>query len=259
MKKLSLTFFLLIVLLNVNAQIVDIDYSRGQQGLTDDETKPQFLKNGFFDILSDGNVQASARLLRLNIGEPNKFYLPLFIYTGASGNTFGENKLNKTTVSNLLNPIGGTLNISFNGLQNLVSKSETSLTKLRFAYQFGGRLINGTDSLTNENLNFFNGQGNIGLFFQTGVWEPENTDNMGVFYVQLKATGSISSKENLQKLFGANNIENNFFYGYSLDAGIELNQVINVKLSVYQYLNNTNISLLKNPIVKFSLDYTLKK
>lgn len=244
------------------AQIVDIDYSKKTRGYLDTtisltEDNVQFLKNGFVDFLTDGNIQASARLLRINIGERNKFYLPFFIYTGAAGNAFGEDKLNKTTVSNLLNPIGGTVNLSFNGLQNLI-KGE-GVTKLKFAYQLGGRMLNGKDSLTQENITFFNGFGNIGLFFQTGAWPADDPDNMGIFYFQVKLISSISGKDNFKKIFGTNSLNNDYLLGYSVDAGIEINKVINVKLGIYQYTNNSGISLFKDPVVKFSLDYSLKK
>jgi hypothetical protein len=242
------------------SQIIDIDYNKFRRGFITDsvvqQDNLQILKNGFVDFLTDGSIQASARLLRINIGEKNKFYLPLFIYTGASGNAFGSDKLNQTTVSNLLNPIGGIINLSFNGLQNII-KAE-GITKLKLAYQLGGRLINGKDSITKERFNFFNTLANLGLFFQTGAWTPDNPSNMGVFYAQVKISTSFSSEENLKNIFGKSALDKNYFIGYSLDTGIEINQTINVKLGVYKYTNNQGISLLKDPVFKFSLDYSLK-
>lgn len=260
--KIFATTFLLSAYFISNAQIVDIDYSKSSRAFVDtsitlNDDNVQFLKNGFVDFLSDGNIQASARLLRINIGERNKFYLPFFIYTGASGNAFGEDKLNKTTVSNLLNPTGGTINLSFNGLQNLIKGD--GITKLKFAYQLGGRILNGKDSLTQENKTFFNGFGNIGLFFQTGAWTPDDPDNMGIFYFQAKLISSISGKDNFSKIFGTHSVTNDYLLGYSVDAGIEINKVINVKLGIYQYTNNQNVSLFKDPVVKFSLDYSFQK
>jgi len=265
MKQLILAGLLFTVLTNTAySQIIDIDYHKNRRGFaadssirSDEEDKVQVLKNGFVDFVSDGNIQASARLLRINIGERDKFYLPLFIYTGASGKTFGQDKLNQTTVSNLLNPIGGALNVSFNGLKDLINGSE--ITKLKFAYQFGGRLVNGSDSITKDNMNFFNGFANVGFFFQTGAWTPDDPTNMGVFYLQAKFTSSFSSKSNLEQVFGKSVLDKSYFIGYSVDAGIEIDKIISLKLGLYQYINNANISLLKNPVVKISLDYTFKK
>ncbi|KAA2238771.1 hypothetical protein F0L74_21385 [Chitinophaga agrisoli] len=266
MKRALLFFFVAFNFLYVKTfgQIVDIDYRAAYKraALVNPqkdykEADVQVLKNGFVDFLTDGNILASARLLRINIGERDKFYLPLFIYTGASGNAFGSDKLNETTVSNLLNPIGGTVNLSFSGLQLIIPS--TTVTRLEFAYQAGGRLINGKDSITGENLHFFNGMINAGLSFQTGAWTPDDPENMGIFYAQAKFVAAISSQGEYERMFGKGLIDNGYLLGYAIDAGIEINRVISAKLGVYQYTNHGNIELLKSPVVKFSLDYTLRK
>lgn len=253
--------FLGCLTLSASAQIIDIDYSRTGLSLTQTSTKAEdpveVLKNGFVDFVSDGNIQASARLLRINIGERDKFYIPFYIYTGASGNAFGSENLNQTTVANLLNPVGGTINLSFNGLQDIIG--ESGITKLKFAYQVGGRLINGRDSVTKENLNFFNGLANLGFFFQTGAWTPDDPDNMGMFFLQAKFSASVSSEGDFQKVFGKTVLDNNLLMGYSIDAGIEINKVINLKVGVYQFTNNSAISLFNEPVVKLSIDYSMEK
>ncbi len=240
-------------------QIIDIDYRKaGSTFLSSSETTEglQILKSGFVDVLTDGNIQASARLMRINIGEIDKFYIPFYIYTGVAGNAFGSEKANETTVANLLNPIGGIVNLSINQLHNLIPSE--GITKLRFTYQLGARVVSNKDTVTLETSSFFNSLGNVGLFFQTGAWTPDDPTNMGIFYLQAKLSGSLSSDSKLKQIFGAENIENNYFIGYSIDAGIEINKVINIKLGVYQYTNNQAISLLKDPIVKLSVDYSIK-
>lgn len=257
MRKLVLATSLVLASCIAQAQIIDVEYpQRYSDNDTTQESNVQFLKNGFLDLLTDGSVQASARILRINIGEYDKFYLPLYIYSGVSENTFGSSKLNRSTVSSLLNTAGGLLNFSFNGLQK-IAESSSGDTRLKFAYQFGGRMINGKDTITKDNLNFFNALGNAGLFFQTNAWPDNDPKNKGVFYIQAKATGTSSSPEKLKRVFG--DMKDNFFWGYTLDAGIEINKVINLKVGLYQFVNNQGIEAIKKPTVKFSLDYTLKK
>lgn len=243
----------------IYGQIVDIDYTEIDKstGLYEDdsENKAEVLKNGFIDILTNGDMQASARLLKLNIGNPNGFYMPFYIYTGASGNSLGENNLNQTLISNLLNPIGGSLNLSFNGLQQLVKPEP--YRKIDFAYQFGVKCTNGEDTLLNENVNFFNVFVNLGLFFQTQAWKDNDTDNIGVFWVQGKIIADYASKNKLEKVFYY--INENYFYGYSFDLGVEIDRVVNIKIGVYQFLNNVDIKLLTKPTVKLSIDYSLGK
>ena len=262
MKKILNILLLLIVIQKGSiAQVIDVNYQKNNNTMLPDSALPatpndkiQILKNGFVDFLSDGTIQASARLLRINIGERDKFYLPLYIYTGASGKAFGQDKLIQTTVSNLLNPIGGTVNLSFIGMQNLIKGC--NITNLNFAYQVGGRLVGASDSTTKSNSIFLNGFTNVGLFFQTGAWTPEDPNNMGVFYVQAKFCVSLSPRSNLEKVFGKSLLSHDYFLGYSLDAGIEINKIINLKLGLYQYTNNQNISLLNQPVIKFSIDYS---
>ena len=61
--------------------------------------KPEILTSGFFDIVNNGQVNASARFIRLFIGEPGKFALPLSIYSGVSSNNFQTSKARVSTAA----------------------------------------------------------------------------------------------------------------------------------------------------------------
>lgn len=241
-------------------QYIEIDHSNSNSNFVADRssimsTEPELFKNGFVDFLSNGSLQASARVLRLHIGEPAGFNIPLVIYSGVAGQTFGENKYNKTTVANLLNQAGGIINGSFYKTFNIQSPG-TTYTKLRFDLQLGGRLVNGTDTTVDKNTSFFNGYANAGLFFQTGAWE-ETSSTVGIFWLQAKLMAASSSKVMLEKMFGT--IEEKYLFGYSLDAGLEIDGLINLKLSYYKYANNNSGGILDKPVFKVSLDYNLKK
>lgn len=259
MKKIVFVFFVLLVFANFGfSQYVDIFYPSIDQESLEGEKKEkekdvEILKNGNIDFFTNGEMQASARVFKIRIGEPRKFYLPLVIYMGSSGNSLGENDKNKSTASNLTNPIGGMLNISLNGLQMLNPKSNT-LTKLRIIYQLGIKLVNGEDNENNENSVFLNGFGSFGFSLQTGAWANDDISNMGVFWVQAKAIALLSSKAKLEKIYGQD-IEGNM-YGYSIEGGIEIDKVINLKVGVYKYLNHNGVEYFKKPIIKFSVDYS---
>ncbi|MCY7290658.1 MAG: hypothetical protein LH615_00600, partial [Ferruginibacter sp.] len=53
-----------------------------------DNYKSEIFTSGFIDIVNNGQLNASARFIRLYIGEPGKFALPLSIYSGVSSNSF---------------------------------------------------------------------------------------------------------------------------------------------------------------------------
>ncbi len=245
------------------AQIIDINYSnlKGVNAITDTVKKEskdiELLSRGFMDIFSNGKMQSTAQILKINIGEKDGFYFPFFLLLGASGDGLGEQELNENTIANLLNPLGGIINGSFNGKNNLLS-SESGITSLNLAYQISGKLINAQDSLSGNSKFLGVGYGNIGLFFQTGAWDPDDAGNMGVFWVQVKAAGSLAFDNAVIKEVFGNSVIDSYFIGYSIDLGIEIDKKINLKAGIYQYLNSQDIILMKDPVFKFSLDYNLE-
>jgi hypothetical protein len=109
--------------------------------------KPEIFTNGFIDIMNNGQVNASARFIRLNIGEPGKFSFPLSVYGGVSANNFQNNnnqgsfKSNDHLVNNYINPLSGLINLSVDGV--LIKKSASEkITKIGILYQLGERVLN---------------------------------------------------------------------------------------------------------------------
>jgi len=84
--------------------------------------KPEILTNGFIDIINNGQVNASARFIRLSIGEPGKIAIPLSVYGGVSANNFQSNgnqaslKNNDHLVNNYINPLSGLINVSIDAV-----------------------------------------------------------------------------------------------------------------------------------------------
>jgi len=90
--------------------------------------KPEILTSGFIDIVNNGQVNASARFIRLFIGEPGKFAVPLSIYSGVSSNNFQNQQLtsgqrsNEDLVNSFINPLSGLANMSVDGIIFLKAK-----------------------------------------------------------------------------------------------------------------------------------------
>jgi len=247
---------------NSYSQMIDIDYTRQlkPQSLSSDtvERQVELLGRGFVDFFSNGKMQGTAQLLKINIGEPKGFYVPIYLLIGSSGDGLGSQKKNENTVANLLNPIGGIFNGTVNGRNNLYA-SKSDITSLKLSYQISGKLINAQDTITGKSKFLGAGYGNLGLFFQTGAWDSDDKGNMGVFWIQAKATASYAFNNASYKEVLGKDFKSNYFVGYAIDLGIEINNKLNLKVGVYQYLNNQDLELLRNPIFKFSLDYNLKK
>ena len=144
--------------------------------------KPELFTSGFIDVFNSGQVNASARFLRLNIGEPGKFSVPLSFYSGVSSNNFQSQatpsyspKSNAQLIIDYINPLSGLINVSSESVI-FFTKTE-KITKPGFTYQIGERLLTGYKTVyENEEehesgtesivpVNFFNTFRQRGLVF----------------------------------------------------------------------------------------------
>ena len=230
----------------------------GPQGL-------EIFSSGFIDIFNSGQISASARFIRLFVGEPGKFTLPVSLYAGVTSNSFqkspGDPHSNELLVTNFINPLSGLANVSIEGIAYF--KKKPKLTRAGMLYQFGERVLTGfrageeTDPDAGNPYNFMNTFGSVGLYFQTGAWERTNTRNIGVTWLALRYLGCYSHPSQLKKFLPDINT-NGFYHGYSLAWGIDITRLLNIKLVHYKYIKKPEINY-SMPIYQFSFNYTFKK
>jgi hypothetical protein len=229
--------------------------------------KPEILTSGFIDIINNGQINASARFIRLFIGEPGKFAIPLSIYSGVSSNNFqnGQNTMinwnNDQLVTNFINPLSGLANLSIDGVIFFKRKSQ-KYTRAGILYHFGERILTGqktgplTDPSTGKPINFLNSFGATGFYFQTGAWERNNSKNVGVFWLAMRYIGSYTNPSQLKEFLPS--IETNGkYYGYSIGWGVEINSLVNIKVLYYKYTKKPEIDFTL-PIYQFSFNYSMK-
>lgn len=229
--------------------------------------KPEIFTSGFIDIINSGQVNASARFIRLYIGEPGRFSVPLSLYSGVSSNNFQNTqsysqRSNDALVTNFINPLSGLANISIDGVI-LFNKKSPKITKAGILYHTGERVLTGirtgpvSDPATGKPINFLNSFGALGLYFQTGAWERNNAKNVGVFWLALRYIGCYTNPSQLQEILPG--IKTNGFYrGYSVAWGVEINNLVNIKVLYYKYTKKPEINYYL-PIYQFSFNYSLKK
>lgn len=228
--------------------------------------KPEIFTSGFIDIINNGQVNASARFIRLYVGEPGKFALPLSLYSGVSSNSFQNptniQRSNDVLVTNFINPLSGLANISIDGVGFFNNRSQ-KLTKAGLLYHTGERILTGirigpvSDPATGKPINFLNSFGSIGLYFQTGAWDRNNSKNMGVSWLAFRYIGCYTNPNQLKEIMPA--IETNGIYdGWSLAWGVEINNYVNIKVVYYKYIKKPEIQYYL-PIYQFSFNYTMKK
>ncbi len=231
--------------------------------------KPEIFSSGFIDVMNNGQVNASARFIKLYIGEPGKFSIPLSFYGGVSSNNFQNNnsggqllKSNDHLVNQYINPLSGLINVSIEGIA-FRRKDAGNITKAGGIYQVGERVLNGVrtgdirDPRTGKPSNFLNTFATTGLYFQTGAWEKTNTKNVGVFWFVLRYHICRSNSKQIKEFLP--NVETNgLYHGYSTGFGIQINNLVDIKAIYYKYVKAPEIDY-GLPIYQFSFNYTMNK
>lgn len=228
--------------------------------------QPEIFTSGFIDIVNNGQVNAGARFIRLYIGEPGKWAVPLSFYGGVSSNNFQNTgtggsftKSNDHLVSQYINPLSGLINISIDNVQFF--KKTNAYTKFGALYHIGARVLTGirtglvSDPKTGKPSNFMNSFGSTGIYFQTGAWEKNDAKNVGIFWLMARLHACHSSPKSIKEFLP--DIETTGTYtGFSTGFGIEINNVVNIKAIYYKYFKAPEIEY-GLPIYQFSFNYSM--
>jgi hypothetical protein len=257
MLKMALTMLYTTLHLMAGAQVPNTP-------LQQNKNAPEIFASGFMDIINNGQVNASARVIRLFIGEPGKWVVPLSVYSGVSANNFQMGavlRTNEQLVNNFINPLSGLANISAEGILYFKPKS-IKRTKAGIIYQFGERVLTAFKTGAGNNVqmgspvNFLNSYAAPGLYFQTGAWERNNAKNTGITWLALRWVACYSRKKTVQEFLPG--METNGFYqGYSIAWGVEINNLANLKILFYKYTSAPEAKY-SPPIYQFSFQYALK-
>lgn len=230
-------------------------------------TKPEILSSGFIDIVNNGQVNASARLIRLFIGEPGKFAIPLSVYSGVSSNNF-QNPLSATglrsndqLIMNFINPLSGLINLSAEGRARLAGQKNKA-TQCGAIYHTGLRVLSGIKTgvaggpLTGKPVNFLNGFVAGGISLQTGAWERNNAKNIGICWLAIRYILCRSSNRQLHEIIPGIRT-NGTYHGWSLGGGLEVNGLVNLKVIYYRYVKQPELEY-SAPIYQFSFNYSIR-
>jgi hypothetical protein len=231
--------------------------------------KPEIFTSGFIDVVNNGQVNASARLIKLYIGEPDKIQIPLSFYGGVSSNNFQNQntggqllKSNDHLVNQYINPFSGLVNVSIEGIA-FRKRDSAKITKLGYIYQIGERVLNGIrtgdirDPKTGKPSNFLNSFATAGLYFQTGAWEKTNTKNVGTFWL-IARYHICRTNPNQIKQFLPDIQTNGVYHGYSAGFGVQINNLVDIKAIYYKYSKAPEIDY-GLPIYQFTFNYTMNK
>lgn len=242
------------------------------RGLSDSVTHrvtepPDWLSAGMMELGQGGQMQASARVVRLMIGEPGRWQIPLSVYSGVTQagavpmNGVGlNNRSNESITWQLYSPWSGIINMGFEG-QRLCGRWGLQST-FRFVFQFGERLLSGyrvgsiTDPLTGKQQSLWNHYVVAGWVLQTGAWERTNPKNLGRGWLMARMHLSYSSPEQLKGFFSLAELRG-LYGGASLGFGIEVSRVVQIRSAIYWPVRGPEWTTSRN-LTQFSFQYNWK-
>jgi hypothetical protein len=222
-----------------------------------------WMDNVALEYSADGKSQASTNLTKIYLKLSKNFYLPLIISLGASGDgIFPSAKSNETgsenkdTYFNILNPKGGSVNISLwkdTLVRGFLNKAEYDYG-IDLAGQLSLRLINGQDINTKEAFAFPNLYANLGARAKIPAIY-ENDLEAGYLLLMAKFVASHTFEKDAMRIFGPE--MPNLLLGLSLEAVLDIPNVFFIKAGYYVYFNKGNFQSING--VKISIDKAFKK
>lgn len=203
---------------------------------------PEWLSAGMMEWGQGGQLLASARVVRLMIGEPGRWQVPLSIYSGVSqpgssalGGTAGGSRSNESITWQLYSPWSGMMNVGFEGQRLWADWGAHS--GLRFLFQLGERALSGyrlgplNDPLAGRQQLLWNHYAVFGCVIHTGAWERSNPKNLGRGWLLLRGHLSYSSPDQLRMLFPLPAFRG-LYGGASMGLGIEVSRVVHLRVGV---------------------------
>ena len=246
-----------IVLLFINqfvfSQQLDFDFYTGEKK----ETKSfsfKYIQQGILNLDSNANISATIEAFKLSYKTKNNFnsYLTLFsTRTFFSGKK--DDKLN--TLSSILNPIGGTLNINLQSLIPIKVKEDFNSS---LGVKIGKKFIEAQAIyFPLNNKAFFENYINLGSLIQKKIIDDplNNTSLFFWSYTNLFLTKSL--KKN-REIFFENELKS-LSKGYGFEIGLQYNRSMKIIVIGNKILNTMKKSKLNKMIFQLSISYRFLK
>ncbi|MBK9735445.1 MAG: hypothetical protein IPO92_10915 [Saprospiraceae bacterium] len=218
--------------------------------------KYNLFSSGELDFISDGLLRSSAKVIEINIGDPDKFFIPLYVMIGATSATNQKNWFeNKLSAIEILNNKGGLFGIGIDGSSSVFKIGKN--TEISVIYQFSGKSVNSVMLDTEENVSIFSKIIASGLRLDTKAWKNDQTDAPGNAWIKGCISYSINDKDSISNIFGPESASN--FVGSNIEGGIDIQDFMAIKIGYYKYLNNQNMPIFQDGFYIFSADFNISQ
>jgi len=246
-----------IVLLFINqfvfSQQLDFDFYTGEKK----ETKSfsfKYIQQGILNLDSNANISATIEAFKLSYKTKNNFnsYLTLFsTRTFFSGKK--DDKLN--TLSSILNPIGGTLNINLQSLIPIKVKEDFNSS---LGVKIGKKFIEAQAIyFPLNNKAFFENYINLGSLIQKKIID-DPLNNTSLFFWSYTNLFLTKSSEKNREIFFENKLKS-LSKGYGFEIGLQYNRSMKIIVIGNKILNTMKKSKLNKMIFQLSISYRFLK
>jgi len=201
----------------------------------------KWLDGGYVDYLDGGLLQTSLGLLQINLGEPERFNLPVYFMVGTTTDLSTVKSKNEIASANLLTPFGGSVNVGINGKYRFGLKTDSlrkhKFSQVSFTYHLGFKSILAENEETKNSMNISTAFTNLGFKLQTAAWDKWNSSIIGSSWLQLAFTTLYPEMEKVKAVFGKS--RNPFYLGYSLQGGIKIEKLIDLNFGYFKQFNRS--------------------
>jgi hypothetical protein len=211
----------------------------------------EMLNAGTLDITQTLQMTAATRLLKVCIGEPGKWNIPVSLYTSVSANNMGTATRPEVFTAHLVNPFSGMLGLGLNDWVQVAGKPQNS-TAIKFRYQGMIRYLPIPGEQQKKNGGVFSSIVMPGIVFTTGAWEAGKENNNGVFWLEISGYWVYAPPQTLRQLYTEQVTQNMFFY--AVCSGISITRVLYCKLQWHRSINNR---ALKPPQIQLTVSKNL--
>ncbi len=215
-------------------------------------------------------LNGNARAVSLYVGrEKWNWWIPIFLYVGTMESVDGKPGINEEAYNNLLSPSGGLLNLSISKTGEF-DKIRNQTLPIGPSGQIGCKLmtaqeiVHGADGTLGvdaaKSFVMLNPFANLGFIACFDLTQKPGSDKTGYLYIQPKVTWSSLGKEAIKKAF---DLDRSGFFGYSIEAGAYLSDVVNVRVGWYQSIWKLavpeKLQYLTKGVLKIGVEYEVKQ
>jgi hypothetical protein len=217
----------------------------------------QLFASGELEYFNNGLIRSCAQVAQINIGDPDKFYLPLYIIGGATSPSFSEgNSIHAISAAEILNNLGGTINAGIMG-KRLLKKYGTH-TYISGLYQLAYKTFSGISSEDQTHLDMSSQIVSLGALLNSKAWVSQNDqENAGRAWIKLMVTTSFLEKQKMHLVYGCNAPA--IMASTNIECGIDIQNYLNLKCGLHHFINDHQIEAFKNGVLVITAGFGLAK